>query len=106
MKPAAAADVEAELTGARVEPALQRPHYRRRDAGGMPVHAHDAAVGLEPERVAQSREEGGPTVVDDDAFGNRGPKRRHPRGKPRRYPAPMQRKIGDARTLHDLDCTA
>src|SRR3954469_21659515 len=106
MTPAAAADVEAELTGARVEPALQRPHYRRRDAGGMPVHAHDAAVGLEPERVAQPREEGGPAVVDDDAFGDRRPERRHARGEPCGHAATVQREIGNAGTLHNLDVTA
>ena len=102
---AAAADVEPSSSGPRVEPALQRAHHRRGDAGGVPVHAHDAAERLKPERVAQSREEGGPAVVRDDVFGDRGAERRHPRGEPCRHAAAMQRKIGDAGTLHSVIST-
>src|SRR3954465_7936778 len=102
MAAAAAADVQAELTGAWVEPALQRTHHGRGDAGGVPVHAHDAAVGLEPERIAESGEEGGPAVVDDDAFGDRRPERRHARGEPCGHAATVQREIGNAGTLHTL----
>ena len=46
-----------------LSPRLQRAHHRRRDAGGVPVHAHHAAECLEPERIAQSREERRATVV-------------------------------------------
>ena len=98
---AAAADVDAELVRPRIESLLQRAHHRRRDAGRMPVHAHHRAEGLEPERIAQPREQRGAAVVMEHALGDRRAERHHPRRQPRRHASAVQRKIGDARSLHD-----
>jgi hypothetical protein len=97
---AAAADVDTKLVGARIEALLQRAHDRRRDTRGMPVHAHDRTEGLEPERIAQPREQRRPTVVVEHTFGDCGSERDHPRGQPRRNTAAVQREIGDAGSLH------
>ena len=99
---AAAADVDAELVRARIESALQRAQHGRRDAGRVPVHAHHAAERLEPERIAQPAEERRMAVVMDDALGDRRAERRHARRQPLRHASAMQRKIGDAGTLHIL----
>ena len=50
---AAAAHIDAQLRGPRVQALLERPHHRGGDPGGMPVHAHHRAEGLEPEGIAQ-----------------------------------------------------
>ena len=52
-----AANVKAEFVGARIESAFERAHDAGGDAGGVPVHAHDAAEGLEPKGIADAREE-------------------------------------------------
>ena len=57
MLAAAAADVDAELVGQGPQPALERADHARRDAGGVPVHAHDGTEGLEPKRVGQAAQE-------------------------------------------------
>ena len=51
VSPAPAAHMNAELARERRETAFQRADNARRDAGGMPVHAHDGAERLEPERM-------------------------------------------------------
>jgi len=43
MSSATAAHMNAELAGERLETAFERADNARRDAGGMPVHAHDGA---------------------------------------------------------------
>ena len=60
-----------QLLRARVQPPFQRPHHRRRDPGGMPVHPHHAAERLKPERIAKPREQ---AVPRDGA------------GRPRKWP--------------------
>src|SRR5438270_10321496 len=52
---ASATDVEAKLTCARIQAALESAHHRSSDAGRMPVHAHHATQRLKPERIAQAR---------------------------------------------------
>lgn len=52
---AATANIDAEFVSARIQPAFERGHDGRGDAGGVPVHAHDAAERLEPEGIAESR---------------------------------------------------
>lgn len=54
---APAAHHQPEFVEPWVEPALQRTHDRGRNAGRVPVHPHDCAEGLKPERIAEAREE-------------------------------------------------
>ena len=97
---ASAADVDAELVRPWIQPALQRTHHRRRDPGRMPVHAHHRAERLEPERIAQAREQLGAAVVVEHALDDGRAQRRHAGRQPLRHAAAVQRKIGDARALH------
>ena len=76
---ASAADVDAELVRARIESSLQRAHHRRGDAGGVPVHAHHRSERLEPERIAQPRQQRRPAVVQHHALADRGAERGHAR---------------------------
>jgi hypothetical protein len=46
-------DMNSELATERRQPSLERADDARRDAGGMPVHAHHCAEGLKPERIGQ-----------------------------------------------------
>ncbi len=50
---AAAADMDSEFARQGLEAALQRADHARGDARGVPVHAHDRAERLEPERVRE-----------------------------------------------------
>src|SRR5581483_2751333 len=52
-----AANVNAERLRPRIKAPLQRADHRRGDAGRMPVHPHDRAETLKPERVGEAREE-------------------------------------------------
>src|SRR5262245_60093549 len=56
---AAAADVNAQLAGPRIESTLERADDGRGDSGGMPVHTHHRAERLKPKRIAQPGEERG-----------------------------------------------
>src|SRR5262245_27361055 len=67
---APAADVDAEFIRPRGEAALQSAHDGCGDARRMPVHSHHGAERLEPERVAETREEGRCAVIPNDTFGD------------------------------------
>ncbi len=97
---AAAANVDAELVGARRQTALQRAHDRCRDARGVPVHAHHRAQRLKPKGIAQSRQESRGAVIVDDGFGDRGAEFGHAFGEPLRHAAAMQRQICDSGAFH------
>ena len=104
---AAAADVEAQLVRARIEPALERAHHRCRDAGGVPVHPHHAAERLEPERVAQPREQ----RRRGRSGGRRSRRSPVPSvvirvGQPRRHAAAVQRQGRRCPSASRLHCTA
>jgi hypothetical protein len=71
----------------------------------MPVHAHHAPEGLEPEGIAQSREQCRSPVVVDDRLADGAAERDHARGEPRGHTAAVQRQIGHARSLHDAIVT-
>src|SRR4051794_1861888 len=53
---AAAADLDAELSGQGRQAALQRADDAGRDSGGMPVHSHHGAERLEPEGMRETAE--------------------------------------------------
>src|SRR6185503_17732193 len=77
MPAASATDVDAQLRRARIETPFEGTHHRRRDARRMPVHAHDRAEGLEPEGIAQPRQELSRAVMLDDGLGDAGAERGH-----------------------------
>src|ERR1700761_5274817 len=97
MLAAPAADMKAEFAGQRREAALQRPEHAGRDAGGVPVLAHDAAEGLKPERMSQPAQQFVTPVMMDDRLANHRAEPRHAMSEPGRHPAAMQRKIGASR---------
>ena len=97
---APAANVDAELGRTRSQSPLERAHDGCRDAGRMPVHAHDGAERLKPEWIAQPRKQFGLAVMVNDALANRRAERRHARRKPCGHAAAMERKIGGTGTTH------
>ena len=66
----------------------------------MPVHSHDGAEGLEPERIAEARQKCGGSVIVNDGLGDRGAELRHALGKPWRHTPTVKRQIRDARPFH------
>jgi hypothetical protein len=54
---ASPADMDSEFVRAGIDSALQSAQHRGGDAGGVPVHAHHASERLEPERIAETRQE-------------------------------------------------
>ncbi len=93
---APAADVDSELILQRAQTPLQRANHRRRDAGGVPVHSHYGAEGLEPERVREPLEECIAPVMMDDRLRDDRAERRHAGGQPGWNPAGVKGKIGAA----------
>src|SRR6516164_3326118 len=91
---AAAAYMNTEFARERLETALERADDTRRDARGMPVHAHDGAERLKPERVRQPAQQFVTSVMVDDRLADHGAEPRHPIGQPFRDVAAMQWKIG------------
>src|SRR5690606_34434946 len=91
---APAADMKAQLTGERNQAALQGAENAGRDARGMPVHSHDGAEGLEPERIGQPAQIVITPIVMNDSLGDDRTEPRHTIPEPsRNFPA-MQGKIG------------
>jgi hypothetical protein len=68
----------------------------------MPVHPHDRAERLKPERIAEARQERGAAVVMDDALGDGCTEYRHTRRQPRGHSTAVQREIGNTRALHPI----
>src|SRR5882757_5255233 len=62
----------------------------------MPVHAHDGAEGLEPERMRQAAQKIVAAVMMDDRLRDHRAKTRHASPEPRRNPAIVQGQIGAA----------
>jgi hypothetical protein len=93
---AAAAKINAELMGAGVHAALQRSHDGSSDSGRMPVHAHDAAERLEPERITQARQKLADTVLRDHVFGDGRSEHLHSPGEPRGHTSAVQRQVSES----------
>src|SRR5262245_2096830 len=68
----------------------------------MPVHPHHRPERLEPERIAQAREEGRPAIVVQHAFGDGGAERHHPRRQPGGHAAAVEREVREPRPFHAL----
>ncbi len=98
---AAAAHVHAQLGGGRRQAALEGAEHACRDAGGVPVHSHDGAEGLEPEGMSQAAQELVAPVLEDDGLGDDAPEASHAAGQPRRHAPAMERQIGASTRPHD-----
>ena len=96
MRAASAADMQAEFAGERIEPALQGPDDGGRDARRMPVHAHDGAERLEPERMGEPAQELVAAVFDARSPGDDRAEPRHPLAEPARHAPAVQRQVGAA----------
>src|SRR6185312_44987 len=96
MLAAPAADVDAELVLQRHEPALERADDAGGDPRGMPVHAHDRAERLEPERMGEPLQILVAAVMMHDRLGDDSAERGHASAEPRRHPPAMERKISAA----------
>ena len=92
----AATDMDAEFALQGCEPALERADDARRDAGRMPVHAHDRTEGLKPEGVRQPPQEFVAAVVMHDRLAHDGAQRGHALPQPRRHTPAMEGKISAA----------
>ena len=91
---AAAADMDSEFAGQRLEPSLQRADDARGDAGGVPVHAHDRAERLKPEWMSESTQQLVATVSVDDRLADDRAEPAHAARKPQGHPPAVQRQIG------------
>src|SRR3979411_2853215 len=100
MLAAAAANVNAQFVRTRIQAVLERAAAGRGDDGGMPVHAHHRSEGLEPERIAEAREQLRWTVVMQNALGDRSTQPAHSYREPGRHSAAVQREVGMSRALH------
>ena len=91
---ATAADMDAEFAGQRLEPSLQRADHARGYARGMPVHAHNRAERLKPERVSEAAQKLVAAISVDDRLGDDRAEAAHAGREPRRHPPAVQRQIG------------
>ncbi len=97
-----AANVEAQLAGSRIQPALERTQHGGRHSGGMPIHPHHAAERLKPEWIAQASQQLPYSALKNDGFRNGRAQFGHPVGKPSRNVSTMQWRVGSAGALHTL----
>ena len=100
MTSAATADINAQLVRARIQTTLQSAEHGRGDARGMPIHPEHAPERLEPERIAQPRQQRTMSVVIKNRFDNGRAEPFHSLGEPHGDAAAVQRKVGGAGTLH------
>jgi hypothetical protein len=80
--PASSAHVNAEFVLEWCQSPLERPDHARRDAGRMPVHAHDGAKRLKPEGIGKPPQQLVPSVVMNDCLRHDRAETRHPVGQP------------------------
>src|SRR5262249_28102805 len=102
MSAAATADMDAQLRRARVERALERPDHASSDPRGVPVHAHDGAERLEPERMGEATQQLVAAIVMHDRFADYAAQPGHAVGQPARHMTAVQRQVGTAGPLRHL----
>ena len=90
MLAAATAHMDAEFVREGSQAALEGADDAGGNAGRMPVHAHDGAERLEPERMRQPLQEFVAAVVVNDRLSNDGAERRHAGRQPRRDTSAVQ----------------
>jgi len=99
--PAAAADMNTKLSLKRGQAALQGADHAGGDAGGMPVHPHDRAEGLKPERIGEPAQQLRTPVMMHDRFSHDGAEPGHALREPLRHAPAMERQVcGSGATRH------
>lgn len=88
------ADVNTEFVTARRQSPLQGSNDTRRNARGVPVHAHDGTERLKPEGIRKASQQLVPTIVMDDGLRHDGTEPGHAVGQPPRNVAAVERQIG------------
>ena len=88
------ADVNTEFVTARRQSPLQGSNDTRRNARGVPVHAHDGTERLKPEGIRKASQQLVPTIVMDDGLRHDCTEPGHPVGQPPRNVAAVERQIG------------
>ena len=102
MRTLAATNMNSQFALERRESALECAEDTGRDAGRMPVHAHDGAERLKPERMCEPAQHFLATIMVHDRFDDDTTESCHSRRQPRRNMPAMQRKIGTAGAMcHD-----
>src|SRR5580698_801734 len=94
MLAAAAADVDSEFAREGLEASLQRADHARGYARGVPVHSHDRAERLEPERMSEAAQQLVAAVSVDDRLADDGAEPGHAVREPQGHSSAMQRQIG------------
>ena len=94
MLAATAADVDSEFARQWLEAALQRADHTRGYARGVPVHAHDRAERLEPERMSKPTQQLVAAIRVDDRLADDRAEPGHAVREPQRHPPAVQRQIG------------
>jgi hypothetical protein len=91
---ATAADMEPEFSREGLEASLERPDHARGYARGVPVHAHDRAERLEPERMSEATQQLVAAIGVDDRLADDGSESGHAVREPQRHPPAVQRQVG------------
>jgi hypothetical protein len=91
---AAATDMDSEFAGQRLKPSFQGADHARGYARGMPVHAHDRAERLKPERMSEAAQQLVAAVMVDDRLGDDRAEAGHAVRQPQRHAPAVQRQIG------------
>src|SRR5271167_4873219 len=94
MLAASPTDVNAEFVTARRQSPLQGSNDTRRNARGVPVHAHDGTERLKPEGIREASQQLVPTIVMNYCLRHDCTEPGHPVGQPPRNVAALEKQIG------------
>lgn len=87
------ADTRLKREAFRRQAAFQRADHARRDARRMPVHPHDSAERLEPERMRQTAQQFIAPIMMNDRLAHDSAQTRHAVRKPFRHVPAVQRQV-------------
>ena len=91
---------DTELSRQGRQAALQRADDARGDAGGMPVHSHHCAEGLEPEGMRQPAQKLIAAILEDNRLGDHRAQPSHSIAQPFGHAAAVKRQVCATRAPH------
>lgn len=99
MPATSAADKQTQFALHRLQTALEGTDDAGGDAGGVPVHPHNGAERLEPERIRQTSKQFVASIFLDDRLADHPAQLGHTLGQPGRYASVMQGQVGTSGSL-------